>query len=69
MHENFEKVHFNNGGVWLMIDKKKIEHDETITDKDLIVEKGMPPQILARHENDSNPDAYDLRDPEQLNAE
>ncbi|WP_158217626.1 hypothetical protein [Lottiidibacillus patelloidae] len=52
-----------------MNEKKKIEHDEVMTDKDLIVEKGMPPQILARHENDSNPDAYDLRDPQQLNAE
>jgi hypothetical protein len=57
------------GGDSMYEKKRNIEHDEVQTDKDMIVEKGMPPEILARHENDSNPDAYDLRDPKQLNAD
>jgi hypothetical protein len=69
MYEKFPIAQFSNGGVLYMKEKKKVEHDEVLTDKDVIVEKGMPPQILARHENDSNPEAYDLRDPEQLNAD
>jgi hypothetical protein len=69
MYEKLPIAQFSNGGVLYMKEKKKVEHDEVLTDKDVIVEKGMPPQILARHENDSNPEAYDLRDPEQLNAD
>jgi hypothetical protein len=50
-------------------DKKAIVHDEERTDKDMIVQKGMPLEIISRHENDSDPDTYDLKDPKQVNAD